>query len=258
MSCQNKLKQITLATINMADTNGGKLPLYGSFSYYPNLLGNSDYNGYGGLFFFILPYMEQNNLYQASLMAPGQKDVAGYTNKTGHYLYTLWADPYWSNGDGSLNFYVCPSDSTTAGWTGVAISYGYNQALIRSSISKGLTYPSSITDGTSNTVFFSEKIFYCNGTNPFGQSPYNELREGDNAFFNGVDRGGFPTGAADYPQFSPSPSVCNPVYPNALHGPVINVSLCDGSGRAVSSGVSPTTWGYALSPQGGEVLGSDW
>jgi hypothetical protein len=36
------------------------------------------------------------------------------------------------------------------------------------------------------------------------------------------------------------------------------VCLGDGSIRMVSSGISGDTWWGALTPAGGEVLGSDW
>ena len=271
MSCQSKLKQICLATINMADTNSGQLPYCASTaedSYYPNIAGGAKaaYNGFGGILFHILPYMEQNNLCAACLSGPpplppcsthpALMSQGGRTPDVPQY--TAWADPLWSNGSGRLDFYVCPSDNTTAGWAGVAMSYTMNEAVFRTS-TKLQKYPSSITDGTSNTVIFSERIFYCYGFDPTGFNQWNELRSGDYAAFNNVDGGSsFPTGAAAYPQFSPTPATCNPMVPNALHGPVINVGLCDGSVRAVSSGVSPTTWAAALSSQGGDLLGSDW
>src|SRR5262245_50398078 len=60
--CQNNLKQIPLGTLNCADTNQGLLlPSYG---FYP--FPGQNY-GYGGLFMLLWPYVEQNNLYQASL-----------------------------------------------------------------------------------------------------------------------------------------------------------------------------------------------
>jgi len=39
---------------------------------------------------------------------------------------------------------------------------------------------------------------------------------------------------------------------------LVNVGLADGSVRTVSIAVSQTTWQAALTPNGGEVLGSDW
>jgi hypothetical protein len=49
--------------------------------------------------------------------------------------------------------------------------------------------------------------------------------------------------------------MCRAVSP---HTAGINVGLGDGSVRFVAQGVSPTTWFYATTPAGGEVLGSDW
>jgi hypothetical protein len=38
----------------------------------------------------------------------------------------------------------------------------------------------------------------------------------------------------------------------------IQTGLADGSVRTVTQGVSPTTWWFAFTPNGGEVLPSDW
>jgi hypothetical protein len=269
MSCQNKIKQICLATVNMADTNQGKLPTQGngsgfggsSFGYYPDPVGgpNTPYNANGDLWFFILPFMEQNNLYLSTLSGPAPLPQCNADTPIVPQ-YTLWSQPMWSGKTGSLNYYVCPSDYTTNGWAGVAISYAYNEAVMRAGKNVQM-YPGSITDGTSNTIFFSEQIFYCwktvGGTTT---SDWNELREGDHGFFNSID-GGTPVGAASYPQFSPTIGLngtCTPKLPNAFHGPVINVSMGDGSVRVVSQGVGTTTWSAAVSPQGGDILGSDW
>jgi hypothetical protein len=34
--------------------------------------------------------------------------------------------------------------------------------------------------------------------------------------------------------------------------------LGDGSVRGLSAGISPTTWWFACTPNGGEVLANDW
>ncbi|MGL4551862.1 MAG: hypothetical protein ACRC33_11810, partial [Gemmataceae bacterium] len=39
---------------------------------------------------------------------------------------------------------------------------------------------------------------------------------------------------------------------------VMQVCLADGSVRNLSAGMDPATWGWALTPSGGEVLGSNW
>jgi hypothetical protein len=50
---------------------------------------------------------------------------------------------------------------------------------------------------------------------------------------------------------------CDRRLPSTSHN-VMVVCLADGSVRAVSQGVSPHTWWSAITPSGGETLGSDW
>jgi prepilin-type processing-associated H-X9-DG protein len=72
---------------------------------------------------------------------------------------------------------------------------------------------------------------------------------------------GDPTGTgAPGPQISPSgvPANCNGGIASSPHTGGINVGLGDGSVRFVSGSISTTTWWSALTPAGGEVLGSDW
>src|SRR6516165_4303026 len=63
MSCSNNLKQISLGTINCTDTNQGVLPP--SYGWYPQPVDQMG-NGDGGLLFHILPFVEQDNLYNQS------------------------------------------------------------------------------------------------------------------------------------------------------------------------------------------------
>ena len=60
--CTNNVKQLSLGTVNMADTYSGKLP--GSIGLYPspNQAAN---NGCGGMFLFLLPFIEQDAAYKA-------------------------------------------------------------------------------------------------------------------------------------------------------------------------------------------------
>src|SRR5262245_12621947 len=115
MSCQNKIKQICLATVNMADTNQGKLPTQGngtglggsSFGYYPEPVGgpNTPYNANDDLWFFILPYTEQNNAYVSTLSGPPPLPQCNADTPIVPQ-YTLWAQPLWSNKVGSIDYYV--------------------------------------------------------------------------------------------------------------------------------------------------------
>ncbi len=69
-------------------------------------------------------------------------------------------------------------------------------------------------------------------------------------------------GPGSKPLFQPSPfkgnnSQCDPRVPSTGHA-AMQVGMADGSVRGVSSGVSGNTWWAAVTPNGGETLGSDW
>jgi prepilin-type processing-associated H-X9-DG protein len=61
-------------------------------------------------------------------------------------------------------------------------------------------------------------------------------------------------------QHQPTPFVgnCDPTRAATAHPGGIQVGLADGSVRTLSPSVSGTTWWHAVTPSGGEVLGSDW
>ncbi len=69
-------------------------------------------------------------------------------------------------------------------------------------------------------------------------------------------------GPGSKPLFQPSPfkgnnSQCDPRLASTGHA-AMQVGMADGSVRGVSSGVSGNTWWAAVTPNGGETLGSDW
>jgi prepilin-type N-terminal cleavage/methylation domain-containing protein len=158
MSCQNNLKQLGLAVQNCAGTNDGKMPpAVGSypvpgFTQCPPV--GKGQGGFGGCFYHLLPYMEQQNLYNLSQC---KKNPASYSLESG--------------GGGVLPNYVvksylCPSDPTSNNgnpnqWDAVG-SYAFNGMLFQTNWpALGLSnpysrYPASIQDGTSNTIFFTE------------------------------------------------------------------------------------------------------
>src|SRR6516165_3397113 len=78
MSCSNNLKQIDLATINCADAHQGLLPP--GLGLYPIPL-PSPSNGSGSVFFHILPYAEQANLYNTTFDPTGTASWQNYNGK---------------------------------------------------------------------------------------------------------------------------------------------------------------------------------
>jgi prepilin-type N-terminal cleavage/methylation domain-containing protein len=259
MSCSNNLKQISLATIHCADTNGGKLPP--SIGLYPGSApasGQSD----GGLFLHILPYIEQGNLFKTALLPADPADWR--VERNGHLeTYSQWTTQVQQS---RVKTYICPSDQTQADNLGGYTSYAQNGRIFRHNYRWGnvglLGFPRNIQDGTSNTIFFTEKLARCDNTG-LGGGPYiNNYWPDWGPIIGSPDcPGGFcpPTGPANIfqPQPSGTPAMCVDWRASGPHTAGINVGLGDGSVRFVSNGVDPNMWWYALTPDGGETLG-DW
>jgi len=165
MQCSNNLKQISLGTINCADTHQGRLPCNADL--YPNFF-PSQFNGNGGLFFHLLPYIEQNNAYQASY-DPKRPDPDGRNG--GLPTYSQWSPIVQKL---VVKTYACPSDPTyPTGQAWAATSYAINGQVFPLSEpwAQGpfRQYPAGIQDGTSQTIFFTEKEYVSNGAS--GWSP---------------------------------------------------------------------------------------
>jgi hypothetical protein len=107
-------------------------------------------------------------------------------------------------------------------------------------------YPASIQDGTSNTIFFTEKYSSCSGFWPDWSTSIVDASWGQ------------PTGPASIFQVTPRTTSVDCTRASAGHTSGINAGLGDGSVRFVSQGVSGTTWWFALTINGGEVMPPDW
>jgi prepilin-type processing-associated H-X9-DG protein len=125
-----------------------------------------------------------------------------------------------------------------------------------------IVFPGQLMDGTSNTCFFTEQFAWCNGPQAWNEA--NPWFEGSNVLFSPGAGDGVGIGPS-YPVFGPvstgSPGTagaCSIYRPASPHTGGIMVGMADGSARFVGQGISPATWWYIMTPQGGEVLGSDW
>jgi prepilin-type N-terminal cleavage/methylation domain-containing protein len=253
-TCTNNIKQMSLATINCADTNGSKLPP--SIGLYPNATpasGNAD----GGFFLFILPYIEQQNLYNSC-------SVTNDGRNANLLCYSEWSTTVQNT---VLKSYVCPSDPTQSPSIAARASYGVNGQLFRHNYNwggVGVSYfPSSIPDGTSQTVFITEKLAYSLTGN------YGDNYWPDWGPILGSNDEGDPVGYTNtgvLPQVQPSYSSpsgrlganANGGAPSSAHTGGVLVGLGDGSVRNVTRSISSVTWWTAMTPNAGDVLGSDW
>jgi prepilin-type N-terminal cleavage/methylation domain-containing protein len=249
--CQNNLKQCVLATINAADTNRGLLPP--GLGNYP-IRRESPNNGSGGFFFHLLPYMEQAPAYKASNTGGDPDGRNG-----GFPTFSLW-----NAQNVRVPNYLCPSDPTQqGGWAESKTSYAYNGQVFPISYPWGWgigskRFPAGIQDGTSNTIFITEREVESYGYS--GWAP-------DDGFNFWPDWGPSIASPEDGNQITGPAAIfmMNPPYQkgdgnraNSPHTGGIMAGLGDGSVRFVAAGISPNTWWFALTPGGGETLGPDW
>jgi prepilin-type N-terminal cleavage/methylation domain-containing protein len=285
--CQNNLKQLGLASHNAASTIGCFPCFYG---WYPSMRPQIN-SGWGTQFFHLLPYIEQNTLYQSALTTGTNFDG---TNPGGPY-YSAEA------GYGTANFvgahvvktFICPSDPTcppsgtvtndvwggndsgqplwaASSYAGNGMMFGNFIPLIGATIAspRYMTF-AQITDGTSCTVLFAERYTVCDGTQI--ASPTAALRAclwdwnepgtvAGHAQWPIYDAFLDPSGntAFPLPQIKPAVGFCDFQATNTGHTGGMQAALCDGSVRTITSGVSQPTWQAVNTPQGGEVLASDW
>jgi prepilin-type N-terminal cleavage/methylation domain-containing protein len=257
ISCSNNLRQLCLASHNCHDAQGALPPGLG---WYRN---PSPPGAYGTVLFHLLPYIEQNNLFNAS--AHGPYFYAGVNNVQAH----------------PLALYRCPSDPSCRA-DGVVIdpwgtpwgasSYACNAQVFCKVNSIGVlmdpqrmaSIPASFPDGTSHTVLFSEKYASCtNASYPEGGNYWAYWITGANlhpchpGFV--VSWTGYSIGPASKFQSQPAPfkGNCDPTLASSPHPAGIHLGMADGSVRFVSRAISPYTWWFLCTPAGGETIPPD-
>lgn len=262
--CQNNLKQVSLATVNCADSNGRQLPP--SIGLFPNAA-PSPFNSNGGIFLHILPYIEQDSVFKKSLRTP-DPDGRNGANPT----YSQWTAEIQNARVPSLR---CPSNYTHADGEGGRSSYGVNGQVFRHNYQWGgvgnTRFPAGIQDGTSNTIFFSDKLthlFNCTGCcNNYADNFWPDwgpiLASSDCNM--PVGPGAIPSAANQITLFmfqsncKGNPSNCDGNRASTPHGSAgILVGLGDGSVRTVSTSIGAATWWAAWTPANGDILGNDW
>jgi prepilin-type N-terminal cleavage/methylation domain-containing protein len=239
IQCANNLKQLGLAAHHCHDTHRSLPPMLGRF---PAPKGNT----YGGLFFHLLPFSEQENVYRQAYDRESNTYDIRYSDVRRFVIKT----------------YLCPSDPSVPsgyvhGEVGAASSYAGNYRVFGAGGSRDwegqARIPATFVDGTSNTILFAEKYARCDtagtawsriDTDPW-QPTFGVFIVGDRSKF----------------QHRPHPyqsSACDPRLASTAHPGGIEVALADGSVRTLSPGILPATWWAACTPGGGEPPGPDW
>jgi len=270
MTCSNNLKQISLATHGFQDANG-KLPSMYQETPAPR----------GPLFFLILPYIEQDNLFRMA-----NSDVYFQISTGGGRTRMACTYP--------IKTFFCPSDSSwqeagiwRPGWVGnedpaglwMPGNYGANFQVFGNpdmgnvdlwNLQTTLKID-TVADGSSNTIFFAEKQRTCNQSySPlWGHGWWNISYMPIFAFGSRNGATGYTARSAyagmvgNNAKFQSVPKTswntqCNPALTQQIHATSMLVGLGDGSVRAVSPSVSNATWWSAITASGGETLPGNW
>jgi prepilin-type N-terminal cleavage/methylation domain-containing protein len=265
MTCSNNAKQLALACHSLQDANQTLPPLSapcadpsvaGCYTPATTPFGRHHYT----MFHFLLPYIEQDNIFRAL-------SLTGYAGGQFNRV---------------VKTFVCPSDASNAngmclttngGANNWAISNYAGNAYVFGDPPSGRTFAlgkkemtASVPDGLSNTIFFAEVYGTCGNTGNVGaSSTYGSLW----ADANSVWRPAFAmTGAkGTLPNYAPALKFqVQPHYINncdinrahGLHSGGITLALGDGSVRFLSGNVSDATWARAVDPRDGLTLNSDW
>ncbi len=260
----NRLRQISLSIVQIAETRGGAVPKY-------DMDTGAILAGEQSPLVSVMWHLGGSAPFDhPSLSAP-----EGYKNR----FYQSPADPSF--------------DQNPNNWG--QVSYAANELVFRG----GSNLINSFTDGLSNTIFWTTHYAKCgagefdiasveasrriiwNGMVPPWASPVGWSVTSRRATF--ADRSSGDTypgpspanpaitvGITQYPyglsphyartmfQLAPKVADCNPHVPNSFYPTGILVALGDGSVRFLSGTVSESTFWSAVTPAGGEVLGGDW
>jgi type II secretory pathway pseudopilin PulG len=272
--CDNNLKQIVLAVHSYADTHGGKLPPLSSA---PTHRGRASPQS---LFFTILPFLGYERMHNEGMEFAATPGLT-WTGQVG-------SGPIWS--DGFVEAYVCPADPTNSltqptalGWAGC--SYGANYQVFGANNWDALPL-SGIVDGTSNTLFIVERFAQFPGpagqfTDPDGTVchantlwawPANSGTSPPTASTTAVPQNaalfayhnrsqagqGYGEVVYSRPQIGITPAQADYRLVQSAHRKTIEVGLGDGSARRVSSDVGQRMWQWAINPDDGIPISSDW
>jgi prepilin-type N-terminal cleavage/methylation domain-containing protein len=270
--CANNLHQIGLATHNLNDSIGRLPPLCAPWFTTPLTVSGPYQNAVGfTVFDWLLPYIEQDNLYRAAGQ-PG--DVSSMAN--GRTIYAT-----------SVKTYLCPSDPTPSGGTllGATTNGEANQWAVGNYCANYFIFgnPSGATptdreqgasrlqsvmpDGMTNTIVYTERYGTCgtsgqpNSTSTFGNLWSDSCSVWRPVFcINNSQQsplGGYPPCL----MFQVQPdwiNSCDSSRAQSPHSGGITVCLGDGSVRFVSASIDPSVWALACDPRDGQPMPAGW
>jgi prepilin-type N-terminal cleavage/methylation domain-containing protein len=281
--CANRMRQLGIACHNCNDSIGCLPPAQGWF---PGSVPTAQ-AGWGGVFFHLLPYLEQGNLYRGAVTTgPNPMGENPGPNQPYFSAATGVGTPTFI-GATVLKGYLCPSDPsipnglytdqiygigwTTSSYAGNFLAFGIVDANFNPINYQGtMRIPSSFIDGTSTTLLFAERYAVCESVAMnLPRANLWDFWETPGILFGGPGHDYFPyfalatsngdnVGPQSIFQVRPTPGNCDPSRASTAHPNGMQAVLADGSVRSLSTRISGTTWWAACTLGGGEVLGADW
>lgn len=284
--CSNNMRQLGLAAHHHHDALGHLPPGIGYYT------PGKEVRVFGTYQFHLLPYYEQNLLFDRSLGETAFLPPVGLTRAHFAGNNNVYAQ--------SVSVMLCPSDPSVGSMGQVLIdgvpfgatSYAPNaQVNAENNLDssppttdpQGRKRLADIIDGTSNTILHAEKFARC--ANSFNSPPF---RDGGTAWaystspkFPWQPAPLQPPGKAFQPGFAiaalvalgaknaigpgskfqrqplPFATQCDPTRASTPHDAIV-VGLADGSVRSLSASIQGDTWWLALTPADRKVLGDDW
>ncbi len=272
---QNQLRQIGLATHHFASVNRDDLPhnmnswRLGNVTNLspPSVQLQFEMNNHRTVLAELLPYLEEEALYRAVLI---DGLGAGPASAATAVAIRRFQNPLDSSG-AMLN----PKSDSSCSYVSNAQVFSMRRSLV-----------SGISDGLSNTIFFTEHYRACHYVNfelftigtwnrykdtggsastapTFADHGYSDMAPNTTPEidFYPITSGSPPrSSAAGGVTFQSRPSFaeCDSRMPNAASSRGLQVCMGDGSVRTIHQGVDPFVFWGAVTPASGEVLMIDW
>jgi prepilin-type N-terminal cleavage/methylation domain-containing protein len=263
MQSTNNLKQMGLAAHNYHDTRMELPPSFVSTNYAK--AGWTD----GSFLLQIMPYVEEDNRLRVAASAGNDYYALTYSQSPPKIFINPSDSSSPANGqyvDGPWGVY------SVTGYVANYLPMGHVQGNPAQKVN--VKTLQTITDGTSNTIFYTERLTVCKAFQAhrpgYDGDYYNIAPYANMSWWQWIPvlnywpagAAGVVTGAATKPQLAPTwtnrSATCDYRLASSTRSSGVLACLGDGSVRFVSSSVSGQTWWSAMTPDGGETLGSDW
>jgi prepilin-type N-terminal cleavage/methylation domain-containing protein/prepilin-type processing-associated H-X9-DG protein len=221
----NNLKQASLAFHSSASAFDDKFP--------PGLGSYSTSGGSSGPWtWHILPYIEQDAVYKSTITL--ENDSAAV-----------------------IKTYYAPGDVTNSPTTAYT-SYAGNLSVLPASNGSVSNLKSTFVDGTSNTVALMERYAVSSASSNNKHHWYTAVASKVLITPPALDTSGNVASTVVIFQLKPATTAATDGVPQGHSSGSMQVAMCDGSVRSVTTSVTPTAWGRACAPADGFVLPSDW